>query len=136
MTETTYYSDDRGVRITNARAVFGSKTYAMSNISSVSLHIIPPSRAGGCIVALLSIIFMFCALGTAVPEDTRFVGLLALFVGLGGVLGGILWMYSMQPLYAVRIAATSGEIQAASSKDREYIESLINALNEAIIHRG
>jgi len=39
--ETTFYSDSSGVRITNARAVFGATTYSMATISSVALGVIP-----------------------------------------------------------------------------------------------
>ncbi len=33
--EICFYSDDRGVRITNTRAIIGNTTYAMANITSV-----------------------------------------------------------------------------------------------------
>jgi len=41
--ETTYYADKR-VRVTNARAILDNKTYAMANITSVSLTSEEPNR--------------------------------------------------------------------------------------------
>jgi|GEM_PF-6142544 len=35
--EITFYSDNKGVRITNTRAIFKNKTYVMANISSISI---------------------------------------------------------------------------------------------------
>ncbi len=53
-TEQTFYSDDKGVRITGTRAIFGSTTYSMANITSVTKGQEPAKRTPGILVTLNS----------------------------------------------------------------------------------
>ncbi len=66
-----------------------------------------------------------------------------LFTGKGGILIGILlvagavyWWKSIKPTFSVVLSSASGEVKALSSKDNGFITSVINALNDAIVHRG
>ena len=38
--------------------------------------------------------------------------------------------------YKMRIASASGEVDAISSKDKEYIQAIVQAIEEAFIKRG
>ena len=142
MSETTYYSD-RGVRITNARAIFGPKTYALANISSVQMGVIPAKRAMAILVALGGLCVTTCmglsALGALLNRDSAGVGA---FISIATLLpalvmaGGIYFAVTAKPTYTVRLAATSGEAQAMASTDKVFVQGLVDALNEAIVHRG
>ena len=49
---------------------------------------------------------------------------------------GGLWYYSIKDEYSVRISSNSGEANGFRSKDKDYIQKIVNALNDAMIHRG
>lgn len=49
---------------------------------------------------------------------------------------GFWWIFTIKNQYAVRISTNAGEVNSIVSKDRDYIQKIVNALNEAIIHRG
>jgi len=128
-TEKTFYQQG-SVTITSARAVLGGKTYAMSNITSVTLTTKPAKKLlpavlliGGIALALVSLIdleslFMCGGIGTAMA-----------LIG-GGLLIGI------KPTYIVKIGSASGETDALSSPKKEAMTPIVNAINEAIIARG
>jgi hypothetical protein len=68
---------------------------------------------------------------------TRNGGTLAAGRSLSRLLGGgAYWAYSLKPDYHLRISSTGGESTALSSKDKGYVEKLVAAIHEAIIHRG
>jgi len=124
------YFQDLGITITNARAVLGAKSYAMANITSVGMGHTPANRTPGVIVALLGVAFGGC-LATASDSATG-----ALIFGLVLLLSGVAIAASAKSKYAVRIGSASGESDALSSDDREHIQKIVNALNEAIVKRG
>lgn len=49
---------------------------------------------------------------------------------------GILLFISVKNEYTVRISTNAGEADSTISKDKEYIQKIVNALNDAMIHRG
>jgi hypothetical protein len=49
---------------------------------------------------------------------------------------GILWLRSIKNIYHVRLVTASGERDAMSSPNAEYIASIVGAINQAMIHRG
>ena len=135
MEETTFYSDSSGVRITNARAVFGSTTYSMANISSVTLGVIPATRIFGILIALLGLLVVCCG-GLGLSEGGGDGGVVILLFGSIILAVGVLAAYLPKPTYVVRIASTSGEVVAQRSKDHACIRAIVDAMNEAIIRRG
>ena len=74
--ETTYYQDG-SITVTNARAVLGSKTYAMANITSVSMGEIPANRTVGIVIAVIGLAILACSASGG--SD-----------GAGGIIGGLL----------------------------------------------
>ena len=127
-TEPTFYSDERGVRITPTRAIFGSTTYAMANITSVARSKDPPRRAPGIIVAILGFIILLASISF---EGTEGVIVGVVVLGLGILLTAL-----AKATYHVKITSASGEVSATSSKEKQYIDSIVMALNEALIRRG
>ena len=129
MAEETVYHQDQNVTITNARVVIGAKTYAMANITSVSMSM-RPAQTG-------------CATWTLVGGLAA-----ALFFGwvshwLTGVVIAVVTIAAAfylakqaKPSYLIRPGSASGETDVFASYSREYIQTLVDRINQAIIVRG
>jgi hypothetical protein len=120
MEETTFFQYE-DVRVTNARFVVGSQTFALSNITSVKSYEQSPNRLWPIAFVIVGVIVV---MGGAAP-----VGLL--FLAIGGV-----WWYLQKSLFQVRLATAGGETTALESEQRDYIQKIVEALNAAIVARG
>jgi uncharacterized membrane protein YjjP (DUF1212 family) len=78
--EVIYYQDG-DVTITNTRAVLGTKTYAMTNITSVSMETMPANRTRGELIVLLGLLAI---IGGAIgnQDGVAILGLIALVPGI------------------------------------------------------
>lgn len=119
--ETQFYKDSK-VTVTQSRYVTDSKTYAMRNISSVHVFEIVKNRS---LPIAMIIIGGLMLLG----DGTRVAGGVILLIG-------ILILVLIKNEYAVRISTNSGEANSIVSRDKIYIQKIVDALNDAIIHRG
>lgn len=119
--ETQFYQDGT-VTVTQSRFVTQSKTYAMRNISSVHIFEIEKNRVTPIIMILIGLPFLFSG-------DIFWIGLIIITLG-------ILWLFTIKNEYAVRISTNAGEANSIISKDRIYIQKIVDALNDAIIYRG
>lgn len=108
------------VKVTNARFITGSQTYAMSNVTSVKAFEEKPSRFGAIAILVIGLVI---ALGAPV------VGLIIAAVAA-------LYLYSLKTYYHVMLFTSGGENSALKTEQKEYLNSVVGALNEAIIHRG
>lgn len=118
--ETTFYQDN-SVTVTQSRYVTHSKTYAMRNISSVHIFEIEKSKVPPILIILSGIAIL----------------LLGIFwIGLILIILGLLISFTIKNEYSVRISTNAGEANSIISKNKEYIKKIVNALNDAIIHRG
>ena len=126
--EITFYSDDRGVQVTNTRIMVANTTYAMANVSAVARNEIRPSYNGAILVVVLGLVFAVAGFVTgAIP-----LGVLGLLI-LGA---GIWWGISLKPTYDLEIFSASAKSSALRDRDKAYVEKLVGAIHEAIIHRG
>lgn len=126
--EMTIY-EEGGVKITTARAVLGGKTYAMSNITSVSMS--SEVESAGCITFGLIIGGAAVIIwGVAVGEW------LMAGIGLVMAVGGFYLNRGEKTKYTVRIGSSSGEADALTSYDQAEIQKIIDAMNDAIVRRG
>ncbi|MFC2012646.1 DUF6232 family protein [Chloroflexota bacterium] len=121
-----FYSDDSGVTITSTRAIFGDTTYSMANISSLRTEEIPPKMGCQIYVILTGLAVSFMGL---IHWAFIIFGILILLIGL-------LWARSISGEYHIVITSAAGEKSALQSKDKEYIDRIERAINEAIISRG
>jgi hypothetical protein len=121
MEEKTFF-DTGNVRVTNARFIVDGQTYAMNGVTSVKQAVRHPSRVGPVVCALIGLLFLIT--GTAVV-----FGSVLLAVAL-------LWGFKQRPVWIVVLNSSSGEAQALTSQDKDYIGGVISALNESIVHRG
>ena len=119
MDEKTFFEYE-DVKVTNSRFITGSQTFAMSNVTSVKAFEQKPKRLGGIVVLLI---------GLAVAVNTPIVGLL--IAAIAGY-----YLYKQTTMYHVMLATAGGETSALKTNQCEYLNKIVNALNEAIIHRG
>ncbi|MEX8498939.1 DUF6232 family protein [Leptothrix ochracea] len=115
------FLSENGVRITNIRFIVDSQTFAMSGITSVKPAEQKPSRVGPASLIGLGIFLM----ATTEPKFGGF------FVAIGAV-----WAALQKSTYHVALQTASGEAKALISKDPAWVQKVVFALNEAIIHRG
>lgn len=91
----------------------------MRNISSVYIFEIIKSKNKALLLIIVGFILLF-------SKEIFWLGIIILILGF--------WWIKNE--YAVRISTNAGEVNSIISKDRDYIQKIVNALNEAIIHRG
>ena len=123
MAEQVFY-EDGDVKVTNARFIVASQTYAMNGVTSVKSHTVPENRGAGILGLIIGVIIFAASSG-----GTRVVGLIV-------AAAGAYLIYAAKAEHAVVLNSSSGEAQALTSKDEAYIRNVINALNDALIHRG
>jgi fucose permease len=121
---------DENIHVTNLRAMLQGKTYAMANVTSVSMFRQAGNTAPGVVAAVIG---GFMLLGAAADSELR--GCFLVF-GLIILVIGIAILASTKDTYWVRIGSASGETNALSSTNRDYIQRVVNAMNEAIVRRG
>jgi hypothetical protein len=127
--EIVIYEKD-SIKITNQRAIFGEKTYAVSNITSVSKSKDSLYGEGGLIVMVIGIFVTLAGfLGTNANIGAALLGLL-----LAG--GGLYAMAFMKPVHVLVISSSSGEVKAYLSSDEVLIQHLVEAVNKAIVQKG
>ncbi|CNJ97186.1 Uncharacterised protein [Yersinia mollaretii] len=112
------------VRVTNSRFTVSGATYAMNGVTSVKQLQTTPSKVGPVILAIIGAVVTFNA-----DSGGKIIGVLML-------LAAIFWFKKIRPEYIVVLNSSSGEAQALRSYDKNYIQSVINALNESIVFRG
>jgi len=126
--ETSFYTDQQGVRVTDKRVIVGDTTYALANITSVSTTIEKPSLTGPILCIGLGILSF---LGLVSGDN----GILPIF-GIFLLLIGVVWYRGCRPRWHLRIASASGESTPLQSTDQRWISSIAQAINEAMIHRA
>lgn len=120
-TEEKSFMSESDVSVSNSRFIAQGQTYAMSGITSVKSHMEPPKRV---------FVYILGGLGAVMFISGVFlVGLLMIGAAVG------IW-FLLKTDYSVLLTTASGESKALSSKDGEFIGRVVNALNDAIVHRG
>ena len=126
--EPTYYSDEKGVRITPTRFIYGSTTYSMANITSVKVERTGPNRTVGIVLTIFgAVILIISGVFEVWPVA---------IIGMGMLAGGIAAMVAAKPKYHLRITSAAGESEPIKDKDEKYINQVAMAVNEALIKRG
>ncbi len=112
------------VSVSNSRFIVNGQTYAMNGVTSVKTGRKNPSRMGPI---LLGIIAAFLLLSGSVG---RFI-----FGALLSTLAVFVWR-NQKPELTVVLNSSSGEAKALTSSDAGFINGVIAALNNSIVHRG
>jgi hypothetical protein len=122
MEETTFFNEG-GLTVTNSRFVVPGQTYAMSGVTSIRTEEYPPSRKWPGIITGLGVLLLLGG------KDTIIGALILIAIG-------VVWWRSQKTTYTVVLSSASGETDAFTSTDEEYVRNLVNALNDAIVSRG
>ena len=135
--EIAYFASD-DVLITNSRAVFGSKTYAMANITSVAMTWTNIDRWLGAIAVALGVAVFVYWLGWQWWPGWLFESSDYFTVAVGLILvgGGVLCVVLAKRRYTVQIASASGESEALVSTNGDYVERIVDAVQQAISERA
>ncbi|MFB9842504.1 DUF6232 family protein [Mucilaginibacter ginsenosidivorans] len=121
--EETIFFQSGGVTVTQSRYIVDNKTFAMRNISSVQVGVILAKRGFGFFLLVVGLILAVSS------NDARTAGIVVLILGA-------LFAFLPKDKFTVRISTNSGETDSLWSKDRQSIQRIVDALNEAMIHRG
>jgi hypothetical protein len=138
------YTDGRGITVTDSTFQVKNVSYRLNGITKHGLSTIEPERLPGILLAgigiLLGLFGMLKLIPNSLIADTQINGTyytanyLALWIGGGLLLLGLIVTAIVRERYAVRIATAEGEKNAVVSNKKEYIAQIVNALNEAF-HR-
>ena len=134
----TIYLQDRNVLITNTRAIMAGHTFAMANVTSVSMT----SNTASPLPVLISLgVGAVGAMYGSIYAAVASLSLWPLFLGpvccaALVILGWLLLSSETMITYAVRIGSSGGEANVLASKDQAYVQRIVDAMNEAIIQRG
>lgn len=126
MNETMFYNQN-GIRITNARALFGAKMYPIRGISCVQALTIPPSRVLPWSIGVALTLAMLC--GACIDLPTVVVVAMGCFAAIPYWIG-----FNAKAKFVVVLTTSSGTQQALMSFDERHVKSVVDALNDAIVH--
>lgn len=126
------YFQDNNVLVSITRFKAFNQTYAMKDITSVSLREVTPTYTLTILIilfAILQAIFDFDFIKDWLSGyrylDTLIICITAYYSH---------YLYKTQ--YFVSITNNSGQIDSISSKNKEYIDKIVKCINQAIIDRG
>lgn len=116
------------VRITNLRAIFGTKSYELSNITSASLQMEEPKLF---FPVFFAIAMGICSALIAISnlEDYGLWLRIGLYLGIAAI---FLFIISRKTKYRVQIRNPVSELTVLETYDGNYAESIVKALNETI----
>ena len=116
------------VKITNLRAIFGTKSYDLSNITSASLEEQEPNLF---LPVFFAIILAVCSALVAISDLGEYSQCLQ--VGLYAGIAGILFLLiSRKAKYRVLIRNPLSELVVLETDNRDYAEKIVTAVNSAI----
>lgn len=122
------FVDEPGVKITNVRAIIRGATYPLANITSVRTF--EESRP---ITALMFALVLTLAAPIALFNNAVGPGMVLIALAL---VMAYVHFYGMTDTYWVRIGTAGTESNAVSYTNRERANKIVDALNQAIVHRG
>lgn len=118
------------IKITNLRAIFGDKTYAISNVTSVT------KKEKTNLSAFLPVAII--VVGIAFISFAFFdevINWIAIGFGILMVVGGYFVAMLLKTEYFVQIASAVGVEEAYKSKSIVKVTDIVRAINQAIIEQ-
>lgn len=119
MDETTFFEYE-SVRVTNTRFIVDGQTFAMNNITSVK----PMEKKPNRVVPIVLIV-----LGVLPAINGAYAGLVLSAIGA-------IWFAMQKTVYHIMLHTAGGETSALKTNQKEYLQQVVTALNNAIVHRG
>lgn len=124
MDEVEFFNDGR-VSVTSARFRVGASTYAMQGVTSVKRGQKDANKLPAILMGVVGALILISANELGGKVFGFILVLLAVFI-----------FKKLKSEFSVYLNSSSGESQALKSKDKNYIDQVINALNSSIVHRG
>lgn len=133
------YTDGHDVVVTESTLKVKNTSYRLNGITKLCLWTIRPDRWPGVLLMLLGIAAGVAGYMNVLPAylnlatDSGIVGgnTLAVYVGAGLALLGLIMLAVSRERYAVRIGTAEGEKNAVVSRKREYISQIVDAVHSA-----
>ena len=123
MAETVFF-DENNVKVTNARFIANGQTYAMSGVTSVRSTMAPAEIKGYLVGIGVGLLLLIALDGAA-----KLIGIVV--AGLAG------WMLmNAKSTHWVTLVTAAAESRALESQDESFINKVVEALNDVIVHRG
>lgn len=119
MAEEKVFFDQNGIKVTSARFICGGKTHSMAGVTAVEARVIPINRKPPIIIAVIGIV-------------------VAIFHWFGFVViaAALVWLFLQKKDYVVYLSSASGGSDAFINKDESFVDNIVSAVNDAIVHRG
>lgn len=133
--ELVYYADEKGLCITPSMLVVPGKTdhespstYSLHNITAVKSEKDISAR----IIGIVGAVF-----GIAVLAAQDFIPLAAaMAIGIILVVFGVMIAIFIRPTYHLKIAGEHGEVEALKMSRKQEFDSVMTAMNKALVNRG
>jgi hypothetical protein len=132
--EEKVFFESGDVKVTNNRFISGSQTFAMSNVTSLRPTEEPPPRDGRGAVFLIGLLVLLVSAGS-LTSGAAVAAALGAAIGLGVCVLAVK-MPGVWPLYRIILTTSAGETSALVTREREHLDRVLQALNEAIVHRA
>ncbi len=118
--EEKIFLEGDNIKVTSSRFVSDGATYPIANISSVKSGVQPASKVGPLLMILVGLL-----LGSA-----------SLIFPIAFIIISIVMLAKSKSTYSVVLTSAGSDQTALQSSDKETIDKVIAALNDAIVHRG
>ena len=145
-TEKLYYTDGHEVSVTATALKVHNKVYRLAGIIRHNLSSIGAPKAPGMIILLSGLVIGFIGLFGLLPvgfiPSVEVAGKWATINDYALVAGGLLAvaglvvLVAMKRRYAVHITTATEERDVIVSNEREYIASIVDGLDRALVERG
>lgn len=114
-----------GALVTKARVVLGGTTYAVRNVSAVSMATAPSQTATGIVAIVLG---MACGVGAALSEMPALYAICAIMIILGSI------AMLKKPDSIVSLQTNSGKVDGLVTKDDAFAGRVKAAIETAIVN--
>lgn len=143
-TNNVIYTDGRNVTVTEQTLKVKNSQYNLNGITKHGMLVLKGRKFPGIALLLLgALLVVLGALGLMPfglenPPGDAYMGsnTLAIWIGAGFTLIGILIISLAKDRYAVHIATAEGEKNVVVSDQKEYVRQIVDAINEAYKRLG
>lgn len=131
MAEEKVIYEQGNIKITNLRAIFGDKIYAVSNITSVTRK---EKTNLSAFLPVVIIVVGIAFISLALFNDV--INWAIILYGIFMIIGGYFLALLLHTEYSVQIGSAAGETQAYTSKSITKVTEIVQAINTAMIQQG
>jgi hypothetical protein len=122
--------EEGDIKITNQRAIIGTKTYALSDL--IYARITKDSSLGGCTIIVFVSLGVVLELFTLLSPIYNLEIQIVAFICFGAAIVALL----VPPNYVLQIRSLSGQVSILRSMDEYYLRRIVDAINNAILRRN